>query len=140
MEGRSGFYDVICRDEHLCVFILEMQKDHFKYLPIRLMFYDFHYFNSLISKGRQGFKDVPPVICICIVEDKLYPGEQNYVWEFMFRDTETGKILSDKAQVRLIELGKFPILQNNFNSIETDADKLFWTMKYAHLIDTSKVS
>jgi predicted transposase/invertase (TIGR01784 family) len=140
IEGRSGFYDVICRDEQYRIFILEMQKDHFKYLPIRLMFYDFHYFNSLISKGRQGFKDIPPVICICVVEDKLYPGEENFVWEFMFRDTSTGKILSELAQVRLIELGKFPTLQNDFNSVKTDTDKLLWTMKYAHLIDTSKIS
>jgi hypothetical protein len=86
LDARSGVYDVICRDEHLWVFIVEMQKDAYKYLVPRLLFYAFHFFNSQVRQGDDGFRDIPPVYCICIVEEKIFPKEENYFWRFMFQD------------------------------------------------------
>ncbi|MEK7253416.1 MAG: PD-(D/E)XK nuclease family transposase [Bacteroidota bacterium] len=138
LEAKSGIYDVVYRDEKLQVFIIEMQKDHFKVIKPRLMFYDFHYFNSQVAKGEKPFEKLSPVICICILHGRIYPGKADknqYCWNFMFRDQPSGKVLSDKTQVRIIELGKFPILQKDWRKVKTDAEKLFYTMKYAHQFD-----
>jgi hypothetical protein len=35
----------------------------------------------------------------------------------------------------VIELGKFPILQSDFMKVQTDMEKLAYTLKYAHHID-----
>ncbi len=135
LEGRSGIYDVIYRDERLRVFILEMQKKALRQLASRLMFYDFHYFNSMVAKGKFGFENIPPVACICLLEDNFFPEKDIYVWKFQFSDLLNKKVLSDKAQVHLVELGKFPILQQDWKKVSTDKEKLFYTMKYAHLIN-----
>ena len=138
LESKAGIYDVICRDEKYRVYILEMQARTFKWLPQRLMFYNFHIFNSQVKKGERSFVSVRPVICVCILKNTMYPAEPGkYVWRFLFQD-ESGKVFSEGSQVHLAELGKFPILQKDFHLAKTDAEKLFYTMKYAHLIDPQK--
>ncbi len=134
MEARSGVYDVICKDERLNVFILEMQKITLKYLVIRLMFYVFHFFNSQVKQGKHGFKNIPPVRGICILEGNIYPKSKKYFWSFKWR-ADTGRIFSSAVGIHLVELGKFPILREDFKKVSTDLEKILYTMKYAHLID-----
>ena len=40
----------------------------------------------------------------------------------------------------MVELGKFPILREEFNKIKTDMEKLAYTLKYAHQFDTKEES
>ena len=40
----------------------------------------------------------------------------------------------------MVELGKFPILREEFDKIKTDMEKLAYTLKYAHQFDTKEES
>ncbi len=136
IESRAGVFDVICRDEQYFIYILEMQRKHLANLATRLMYYNFHIFNSQAAKGMEGLDEMKPTFCICILQDAFFPKQSKYHWRFQFR-SEEGQAFSDLSQIHLVELGKFPILQGDFKRVATDAEKLFYTMSYAHLIDPS---
>jgi predicted transposase/invertase (TIGR01784 family) len=61
IESRSGLYDIICRDERMRVFIVEMQVDNYTAFIQRLLFYAFHMYCSVVSKGKMGFLNLPTI-------------------------------------------------------------------------------
>lgn len=135
-DARSGLYDVVCRDELMRVFIVEMQVDNYTAFIQRLLFYGFHMYCSMVTKGKMGFLNLPPIYCVCIIEDSItdYDGYYNVV----NLKNEKGLIFTDNIEFHLVELGKFPILQHEFNKVKTDMEKLAYTLKYAHKIDPNK--
>lgn len=130
VDARSGLYDVVCQDEHLRVFVIEMQVDNYTYFKERIMFYVFQMYCSCVKVGKLGFMDLPPIHCICIVEDKITAGE-DYYQKFMLRN-EKGEQFSQLIEINLVELGKFPILQHEYDKINTEMEELVYTLKYVH--------
>ncbi len=133
LEARSGLYDIVCRDEHMRVFIIEMQVDNYLTFIQRLLFYTFHMYCSVVSKGKMGFLNLPPIYCVCIIEGSITPFEAYY--NKVTLQNQKGVIFADNVEFHVVELGKFPILQHDFMKVETDMEKLAYTLKYAHQID-----
>ena len=130
LDSRSGLYDVVCRDEHSRVFIIEMQVDNYLHFIQRLLFYVFHMYCSQVQKGKTGFKNLPPIYCVCIIEGQITE-YGNYYNKVTFQNQQ-GLLFTDNVEFHLVELGKFPILREDFNKIDTDMEKLVYTLKYAH--------
>jgi predicted transposase/invertase (TIGR01784 family) len=135
-EARSGLYDVLCRDEHKRVFIVEMQVENYDFILERIQFYAFDIFNSLARKGKGGFKDMSPVHCICIIKGAVT--ESTKYHQIINLKNEDNEIVMDKLVFHLIELGKFPIGKNELSKITTEKEELLYTMKYAHKFDPMK--
>ncbi len=128
---RKGFYDTFLRVNNEMYFIVEMQLGHHTYLIERLMFYLSFLYVSRIKKGKDAFKDIKKVHCICITRDTLFPKVQEYYHKSNFR-TETGMLISDKMEFIFVELEKFTKLASELNN---ELEELLFTMKNAHTID-----
>ena len=132
-KSRSGLYDVICRDEHKRVFIVEMQTGNYTYFKERVLFYIFQTYCGLIRQGVDAFKLLQSTYCICIVKDAITKGE-DYAQKFLLQN-EKGELFSTLIEIHLVELGKFPYLRSEHHKIDTDFKQLLYTMKYAHTFD-----
>jgi predicted transposase/invertase (TIGR01784 family) len=128
---RKGFYDTFLRVNNEMYFIVEMQLGHHTYLIERLMFYLSFLYVSRIKKGKDSFKDVKKVHCICITRDTLFPKVPEYYHKSNFR-TETGMLISDKMEFIFVELEKFTKLASELNN---ELEELLFTMKNAHTLD-----
>jgi predicted transposase/invertase (TIGR01784 family) len=135
-DARTGIYDVLCQDEHLRIFIVEMQVDNYEYIMERLQFYTFQLYTVNAQKGKAGFKDIPPIFCICIIEGKITSGDY-YHKRIQLKD-ENNEVVMDNVEFHLIELGKFPYKKWEFNKITSLKDQVFYTMKYAHKINRAQ--
>jgi predicted transposase/invertase (TIGR01784 family) len=135
-DARAGIYDVICRDEFLRVFIIEMQVDNYENLLERLQFYAFQIFSSLANKGKDGFKNMAPVHCICIIKGSITDSTKYH--QVITLKNEENEIVMDNIVFHLIELGKFPIGKKELVKITTEKEELLYTMKYAHKFDPTK--
>ncbi len=134
-ENKGGIFDVVCKDEHKRVFIVEMQSQDYRFIIQRLLYYTFQEFCNLIPKGpdETSYGALQPIYCICIIKDKILPGE-NYHQAFLLKNDQ-GNVLYSGLEIHLFELGKFPILPKEKKKVKSDLEKLLFTMKYAHTID-----
>ena len=135
-EARSGIYDVFCRDERSRLFIIEMQATDYSFFKERLLFYIFHLYNSMVKKGDDGFANLKPIHCICIVENRVMK-KGDYYQKFSIQ-SDAGHIFYEPIEIHLIELGKFPIKRNEYHKVKTEKEELVYTMKYGHQIDLRK--
>lgn len=136
MSERTGIYDVIFKDEQKRIFIIEMQVDNYEYLIERLLYYTFHMYCSNVHKGEEGFANLQPIYCICIIEGNISNFKGYY--QKITLQNETGLLFSSLIEFDFIELGKFPFKKHEFNKITTEIDQLLYTMKYAHKIKAKK--
>lgn len=132
-DARKGFYDTVCQTDKGTFFIIEMQVGNYKNLLERLLFYISQLYAAQATKGKKGFTKVAPVCCICIVKDAIFEDTIDFYHKSTFR-SETGKVLTDKMQLILVELEKFTKLADE---LSTELDELLYTMKNAHTIDMS---
>ena len=130
-SARKGFYDTFFRVNKELYFITEMQLGNHTYLLERLMFYLSFVFISRVPKGKEAFKDVKKVHCICITRDTLFPNTPEYYHKSNFR-SETGMLISDKMELIFVELEKFTKLASE---LDNEFEELLFTMKNAHTID-----
>jgi predicted transposase/invertase (TIGR01784 family) len=135
-DARKGFYDTVCRTDKGTFFIIEMQVGNYKNLLERLLYYTAQLYMSQVAKGKQGFAKIEPVCCICIVKDTLFDDVEEYYHKSTFR-TETGKVLIDKMELIVVELGKFT---QDAHEVISELDELLFTMKKAHTIDISNAA
>ena len=63
-ESRGGVFDLICEDEKLRTFIVEMQLGYYKHFIQRAKFYAFQKFNTLVERGEYKFDNLTPIYCI----------------------------------------------------------------------------
>ena len=137
-DARAGVYDVLCEDEIKRIFIIEMQRGNYDNLFERLQFYAYQIYNTLVQKGKHGFSSLRPIYCICVIEDKII-NDDTYCRVLNLRD-ENNNLIGKNIEFRLIELGKVPIKQANFDQVTTDKEKLLYTMKYAHRINPKEAN
>ena len=130
-ESRSGLYDVLYHDENRRVIILEMPGNPYEFIEERLQFYGFMQFATLMKRGktRIAFKTLQPIICICIIKDKIF---SNRPWHNHFKlQNRAGQQFGSPIEFHTFELGKFPFLKHQAGRLKTDIQKLLFTMKYA---------
>jgi predicted transposase/invertase (TIGR01784 family) len=130
-SARKGFYDTFLRVNNELYFIVEMQLGHHTNLIERLMFYLSFVYISRIQKGKDAFKDIKKVHCICITRDTLFPEVEEYHHKINFR-SEKGMLMSDKMEFIFVELEKFTKLAHQ---LDNELEELLFIMKNAHTID-----
>jgi predicted transposase/invertase (TIGR01784 family) len=130
VEARTGIYDVVCEDELKRVFIVEMQVDNYEHLIERLQYYAYLMFVSIVSKGKNGFDNLKPIHCICIIKGGIT--ESTKYHQVVTLKNEENEIVMDNIIFHIVELGKFPIAKKDYQLITTKKEELLYTMKYAH--------
>ena len=132
-DSRSGVYDMACVDEVGNQFIVEMQLSKYPDFiqPVRrcgMKFYSFYRLNTLVRKGKYRFEGLPKIYCIGILAASTFPRIADYQNVITFRK-EKGEQVDDQTTFIAVELAKF---KKRLASVQTDLDKLIYTMKTTH--------
>ncbi|QMW03636.1 Rpn family recombination-promoting nuclease/putative transposase [Spirosoma foliorum] len=127
-DSRSGVYDIACIDETGNQFIVEMQLSKYPDFIQRMKFYSFYRLNTLIRKGKYRFEGLPKIYCIGILAASIFPSISDYHNVAVLKN-EKGELIDDQTTFITIELSKF---KKRLAYIQTDLDKLIYTMKTLH--------
>ncbi|GAB4053832.1 Rpn family recombination-promoting nuclease/putative transposase [Spirosoma litoris] len=127
-DSRSGVYDIACVDEKGNQFIVEMQLSKYPDLIQRMKFYSFYRLNTLIRKGKYRFEGLPRIYCIGILAVNIFPHITDYHNVAILKN-EKNELIDDQTTSITIELAKF---RKRLASVQTDLDKLIYTMKTVH--------
>ncbi|WP_020597840.1 Rpn family recombination-promoting nuclease/putative transposase [Spirosoma panaciterrae] len=127
-DSRSGVYDIACVDEAGNQFIVEMQLSKYPDFIQRMKFYSFYRLNTLVRKGKYKFEGLPKIYCIGILAFNIFPRIADYHNVATLKN-EKGELIDDQTTFITIELAKF---KKRLSSIQTDLDKLIYTMKTLH--------
>lgn len=128
-DSRGGLFDITCENEKGQVFIVEMQLFDFSNMIHRAKFYAFHRFNIMVRKGKYRFNDLKKIYTITILAGKTY--ETALYHQIGTLKNQNGELMDDQITHVVVELEKF---QKTLEEVETDLDKLLYTMK---LTDTA---
>lgn len=127
-DSRSGVYDIACVDERGNQFIVEMQLSKYPDFIQRMKFYSFYRLNTLIRKGKYRFEGLPKIYCIGILAVNIFPNVADYHNVAVLKN-EKGELIDDQTTFIAVELAKF---KKRLSSVQTDLDKLIYTMKTIH--------
>ncbi|MGB3617319.1 MAG: Rpn family recombination-promoting nuclease/putative transposase [Catalinimonas sp.] len=126
-EGRGGRFDVVCEDERGRTFIVEMQLTAYPQFIQRAKFYAFHKFNTLVQRGRYQFDALTPIYTVSLLAETTFPGDRYH--QIVTLRNQHGEMVDDQITHVLVELSKF---RKALPEIDTDLDKLLYTMKTTH--------
>ena len=129
-DGRSGIYDLACRDTEGNFFIVEMQLSEYPEFIQRMKFYSLYRLNTLIKKGKYTFDDLPRIYCIGILATNIFPHIATYHNTAVLRN-QTGELIDEQTTFVTTELARFGKL---LSEVSTDLDKLIYTMKTVHTV------
>lgn len=132
-DSRSGIYDLACIDEKDNHFIVEMQLSEYPEFIQRMKFYALYRFNTLVKKGKYTFESLPKIYCIGILANNIFSDVSNYHNIAVLRN-EKGELIDDQMTFVTVELAKF---KTKLKDIQTDLDKLIYTMKNLHKVTKS---
>lgn len=124
VDGRSGIYDISCKDKNGQVYIIEMQLNDFKHFIHRGKFYAFHSFNTMVQKGNYRFDDLNRIYVISFLAGKTY--KTNEFFQVGQLRNQHGELMDAQITHIVIELGKW---NKKEEEIENDLDKLLYLMK-----------
>ncbi|CAN5132008.1 Rpn family recombination-promoting nuclease/putative transposase [soil metagenome] len=127
-DSRSGIYDIACVDETGNQFIVEMQLSKYADFIQRMKFYSFYRLNTLIRKGKYRFEGLPKIYCIGILAVNIFSHITDY-HNIAILKNEKGELIDDQTTFITVELAKF---KKRLTSVQTDLDKLIYTMKTIH--------
>ncbi len=127
-DSRSGIYDVACVDEVGNQFIVEMQLSKYPDFIQRMKFYSFYRLNTLIRKGKYKFEGLPKIYCIGILAVNIFSHIADY-HNIATLKNEKGEPIDEQTTFITVELAKF---KKRLASVQTDLDKLIYTMKTVH--------
>lgn len=128
-DSRGGIYDLACIDENGTNFLVEMQVSYSKYFIQRMQFYALHRLNTLVLRGEYYFDNLTKIYCIGILQHNIFPFP-SYHNIGMIRNVR-GEIMDEQLTFVTIELAKFRLTAEQ---VQTDLEKLIYTMKTAHLL------
>lgn len=94
----------------------------------RMKFYALHKFNTLVERGEFEYANLPKIYAIAILEKTILPTAQFHTVSNL--RSEQGEIVDAQMTFITVELAKF---DKQIPSIETDLDKLVYTMKTLHI-------
>ncbi len=133
-DSRSGVYDLSCIDEGGNHFIVEMQLSDYPQFLQRMKFYATYKFNTLVKKGDYSFENLPNLYCVGILKKTIFPHIADY-HNISALYTEKGKQVDTQLSFITVELDKF---NKDVSTIESDLDKLIYTMKTLHKINSKQ--
>lgn len=125
--SRAGIYDMACTDERGNQFIVEMQLAHSPGFLQRLKFYALHRLNTLVERGNFSYQNLPRLYCVAFLDKSILPGAAYHTIANL--RNEQGELLDEQLTFVLVELAKFDLPAA---SIQTNLDKLLYTMKTLH--------
>ena len=134
MESRGGIYDLACTDANNNHFIVEMQLSEYPEFIHRMKFYALHRFNTLVRKGKYTFENLPKIYCIGILAKNIFSEVADY-HNIATLKNEKNELIDDQLTFITLELAKF---KKKLNDIDSDLDKLIYTMKNLHKAKTPK--
>jgi predicted transposase/invertase (TIGR01784 family) len=132
-DSRSGIYDLACVDENDNHFIVEMQLSEYPEFIQRMKFYALYRFNTLVKKGKYTFEGLPKIYCIGILASNIF-SDITYYHNIAVLRNEKGELIDDQMTFVTVELAKF---KTKLKDIQTDLDKLIYTMKNLHKVTKS---
>ena len=130
IDSRSGIYDIACIDANSNHFIVEMQLSEYPEFIQRMKFYALHRFNTLVKKGDYKFENLAKIYCIGFLAKDIFPLIVDYHNIALLRNNKN-EIIDEQLTFVTIELNKF---DKQLVDIQTDLDKLIYTMKTLHKI------
>lgn len=129
-DSRGGIYDIACIDADNNHFIVEMRLSEYPEFIQRMKFYALHRFNTLVKKGKYKFENLPKIYCIDILAVDIFSQIADYHNIAILRNTKD-ETIDDQLTFVTVELAKFT---KQLNHIQTDLDKLIYTMKTLHTV------
>ena len=127
IDSRSGIFDLSCTDENGSQFIVEMQLGDAPNFVQRMKFYALHKFNTVVEKGEFDYANLPKIYAIALLERNILPTAHFHTVANL--RSEQGEIIDSQMTFILVELAKF---KKQVVEIESDLDKLVYTMKTLH--------
>jgi len=127
IDSRSGIFDLSCRDENGNQFVVEMQLGYSPYFIQRMKFYALHKFNVMVEKGEFDYEGLPKLYAIAFLEKNILTTPQFHTIANL--RSEQGEIIDNQMTFITVELSKF---NKEVADIQTDLDKLVYTMKTLH--------
>lgn len=127
IDSRSGIFDLACTDENGSQFIVEMQLGQAPHFVQRMKFYALHKFNTVVERGEFDYANLPKIYAIAILAKNILP--VNHFHTVANLRSEQGEIIDTQMTFITVELAKF---NKQVAEIETDLDKLVYTMKTLH--------
>ena len=135
IDSRSGIFDLACTDENGTQFIVEMQLGQAPHFVQRVKFYALHKFNTVVERGEFDYANLPRIYAIAILEKNILPAAQFHTVANL--RSEEGEIIDSQMTFIIVELAKFT---KQVAEIETDLEKLIYTMKTLHTTEPTPVS
>lgn len=133
VDSRSGIFDLACTDENGSQFIVEMQLGVAPHFIQRMKFYALHKFNTVVERGAFDYAQLPKIYAIAILAKNILPTEPFHTVANL--RSERGEIIDSQLTFITIELAKFDKV---VTEIETDLDKLVYTMKTLHTTEPTQ--
>ena len=133
---KSSIIDVNVKDQSGTTYIVEMQLSEVVSFDKRIQYYVSKEYSSQIEKGddysvRTGFKPVPTVVLVGILEFEYFEGN-NYLTRHLILNMETKKNELKDINFNFIELPKF---KKELNECNTLTDKWIYFIKNAENLE-----
>ncbi|MBB6005035.1 Rpn family recombination-promoting nuclease/putative transposase [Arcicella rosea] len=128
-DGRSGIFDLACRDENDNHFIVEMQYGDAPYFVQRMKFYALHKFNAMVKRGKFDYGTLTKIYCVAILANDILPYKDYHTLANL--RNEKAELFDDQMTFITIELDKFTLQEVD---CQTDLHKLIYTMKTIHTV------
>ena len=133
IDSRSGIFDLACTDENGSQFIIEMQLGLAPHFIQRMKFYALHKFNTVVERGEFDYANLPKIYAIAILAKNILPVTHFHTIANL--RSEQGEIIDNQMTFITVELAKF---NKQVAEIETDLDKLVYTMKTLHTTEPTQ--
>jgi len=128
VEDKLSVLDIAATDDHGRKINIEMQVRIHHSLPERLAYYAARQFTQQLAEG-QTYGELRPSICICVLDDVMFPGVADLHLDFRFRNA-AGMVLTDHRQIHTLELPKYPRPGDN-EVIGSPLEMWLYFLKYA---------
>jgi predicted transposase/invertase (TIGR01784 family) len=134
---KLSILDILATDEHGRQFDIEMQTTLPAELPQRLIYYVALLYASRLGAGQE-YATLRPAICICVMDEILFPQSPHLHQEFRLR-TADGLEFSENLQIRTLELPKYRRPENN-EVIESAVEKWAYFVRFAALSTSDELT
>lgn len=128
-DGRSGIFDLACRDENENHFIVEMQYGDAPYFIQRMKFYALHKFNAMVKRGKFDYGTLTKIYCVAILANNILPYDDFHTLANL--RSEKAELFDEQMTFVTVELDKFMLQEID---CQTDLQKLIYTMKTIHTV------
>lgn len=94
-DGRSGIFDLACKDENDNHFIVEMQYGDAPYFVQRMKFYSLHKFNAMVKRGKFDYGTLSKIYCVALLAKNILPHAQYHTIANL--RNEEGELFDDQS-------------------------------------------